>query len=156
MKADISNWDTLIGCMISSTLEYRFRRSSRFVRCEKDPGKDPDFPAVEASNKFSRDSFKVTSAFRENSTHSIITPNPFNSIFFCSSFPKMSFANLMSGAECSTSTNPLNQFTKHVGQDKSVQQDRFVPGVGPNQGMRGDIHISPQDRLVSILEMRLM
>jgi peroxin-5 len=60
----------------------------------------------------------------------------------------MSFSNLMSGAECSTSTNPLNQFSKHVGQDKSLQRDRFVPGVGPNQGMRTDAPMSAQDRKV--------
>jgi hypothetical protein len=64
----------------------------------------------------------------------------------------MSFNNLMSGAECSTSTNPLNQFSKHVGEDKSLQRDRFVPGVGPNQGMRGEVPISAQDRKVGILK----
>lgn len=64
----------------------------------------------------------------------------------------MSFNNLMNGAECSTSANPLSQFSKHVGQDKSLQRDRFVPGIGPNQGMRGDVTpISAQDRKVSIL-----
>jgi peroxin-5 len=57
----------------------------------------------------------------------------------------------MSGAECSTSANPLNQFSKHVGQDKSLQRDRFVPGVGPNQGMRTDAPMSAQDRKVNAI-----
>ena len=60
----------------------------------------------------------------------------------------MSFSNLMSGAECSTSTNPLNQFSKHVGQDKSLQRDRLVPSAGPTQGMRADVPLSAQDRQV--------
>jgi len=64
----------------------------------------------------------------------------------------MSFSKLMSGAECSTSANPLNQFSKHVGQDKSLQRDRFVPGVGPNQGIRTDAPMSAQDRKVAQYE----
>lgn len=76
--------------------------------------------------------------------------NPSSRIYRFSSLI-MSFNNLMSGAECSTSTNPLNQFSKHVGQDKSLQRDRFIPGITPNQGMRGDTPISSQDRKVSIL-----
>jgi hypothetical protein len=55
----------------------------------------------------------------------------------------------MSGAECSTSANPLAQVSKLVGQDKSVQRDRFVPGVGLSQGMRAEAQISAQDRQVS-------
>jgi len=62
----------------------------------------------------------------------------------------MSFSNLMNGAECSTSANPLGQFSKHVGQDKSVQRDRFVPGLGPAQGMRADVPMSAQDRKVCV------
>jgi peroxin-5 len=59
----------------------------------------------------------------------------------------------MSGAECSTSTNPLNQFSKHVGQDKSLQRDRFIPGPGQAQGMRTDIPVSAQDRTVRTAEL---
>jgi len=62
----------------------------------------------------------------------------------------------MSGAECSTSANPLNQFSKHVGQDKSLQRDRFVPGVGPTQGMRADVPMSAQDRQVSVFKSRYL
>ena len=58
----------------------------------------------------------------------------------------------MSGAECSTSSNPLSQFAKHVGQDKSLQRDRFVPGAGPAQGIRGDVPLSVQDRKVWPIE----
>ncbi|KAK9462079.1 uncharacterized protein V1516DRAFT_673687 [Lipomyces oligophaga] len=38
----------------------------------------------------------------------------------------MSFA----GAECSTGRNPLSQFTKHVGEDRSLQRDRVTGQVG--------------------------
>ena len=40
---------------------------------------------------------------------------------------RMSF---LGGAECSTAGNPLNQFTKHVQDDRSLQRDRLV-GQGP-------------------------
>lgn len=39
--------------------------------------------------------------------------------------------SFMGGAECSTAGNPLSQFTKHVGDDKSLQHDRLV-NRGPN------------------------
>lgn len=39
----------------------------------------------------------------------------------------MSFMN--SGAECSTSRNPLSQFTKHTLEDRSHQHERFAPGA---------------------------
>ncbi|CBX95668.1 similar to peroxisomal targeting signal receptor [Plenodomus lingam JN3] len=38
--------------------------------------------------------------------------------------------SFLGGAECSTGANPLNQFTKHVQDDKSLQRDRLV-GRGP-------------------------
>ncbi|KAF2277476.1 TPR-like protein [Westerdykella ornata] len=38
--------------------------------------------------------------------------------------------SFLGGAECSTAANPLSQFTKHVGDDKSLQRDRLV-GRGP-------------------------
>ena len=64
----------------------------------------------------------------------------------------MSFSNLMSGAECSTSANPLSQFSKHVSQDKSLQRDRFVPGTaaGAASGMRADVPLAAQDRTVAL------
>jgi hypothetical protein len=68
----------------------------------------------------------------------------------------MSFSNLMSGAECSTSANPLGQFSKHVGQDKSLQRDRFVPGTAPAGGMRSDVPLSAQDRKVACRYPRCM
>ncbi|ODQ55466.1 TPR-like protein [Saitoella complicata NRRL Y-17804] len=40
----------------------------------------------------------------------------------------MSFSSLLSGAECSTSANPLAQFSKHAAQDTSLQRDRMVGG----------------------------
>ncbi|KAF2662770.1 TPR-like protein [Lophiostoma macrostomum CBS 122681] len=46
--------------------------------------------------------------------------------------------SFLGGAECSTAGNPLNQFTKHVQDDKSLQRDRLV-GRGPGglqEGMR--------------------
>lgn len=46
--------------------------------------------------------------------------------------------SFLGGAECSTAANPLSQFTKHVGDDKSLQRDRLV-GRGPGglqEGMR--------------------
>lgn len=44
--------------------------------------------------------------------------------------------SFMGGAECSTSGNPLSQFTKHVQDDKSLQRDRLV-GRAPGGGMQG-------------------
>ncbi|KAL8828877.1 MAG: hypothetical protein Q9191_002329 [Dirinaria sp. TL-2023a] len=38
--------------------------------------------------------------------------------------------SFLSGPECSTGSNPLSQFTKHVHDDKSLQRDRVV-GSGP-------------------------
>jgi len=32
----------------------------------------------------------------------------------------------LAGPECSTAANPLRQFGKHVGEDKSLQQDRLA------------------------------
>ncbi|KAK7207910.1 peroxisomal targeting signal receptor [Myxozyma melibiosi] len=54
----------------------------------------------------------------------------------------------MSGAECSVGRNPLAQFTKHVGEDRSLQRDRLAGppgGIGssaPGAGMRTE-HIRP-------------
>ncbi|KAJ4420934.1 Peroxisomal membrane signal receptor PTS1 [Neurospora sp. IMI 360204] len=44
--------------------------------------------------------------------------------------------SFMGGAECSTAGNPLSQFTKHVGDDKSLQHDRLV-NRGPNAAVGG-------------------
>lgn len=38
--------------------------------------------------------------------------------------------SFLGGAECSTASNPLSQFTKHVQDDHSLQRDRLV-GQGP-------------------------
>lgn len=38
--------------------------------------------------------------------------------------------SFLGGAECSTGSNPLSQFTKHVQDDKTLQRDRLV-GQGP-------------------------
>jgi peroxin-5 len=46
--------------------------------------------------------------------------------------------SFMGGAECSTSRNPLAQFTKHVEADKSLQRDRLGNDrlVGDRAGLR--------------------
>lgn len=46
----------------------------------------------------------------------------------------MSF--LSGGAECSTSSNPLSQFSKHVQDDNSLQRDRLASGH-PNGAAAG-------------------
>ncbi|KAF1808924.1 TPR-like protein [Eremomyces bilateralis CBS 781.70] len=45
--------------------------------------------------------------------------------------------SFLGGPECSTGSNPLSQFTKHVHDDKSLQRDRLVGrGPGLQEGMR--------------------
>jgi peroxin-5 len=44
--------------------------------------------------------------------------------------------SFLGGPECSTSSNPLSQFTKHVQDDKSLQRDRLVNRGGPAESMR--------------------
>jgi peroxin-5 len=58
----------------------------------------------------------------------------------------MSFMN--GGAECSTSRNPLAQFTKHAGEDRSLQFDRMnAGGAGAMGSMRSDVRtISQEDQ----------
>ena len=49
-------------------------------------------------------------------------------------------------ASCSTGANPLNQFSKHVQDDKSLQRDRLV-GRGPGgmqEGFRSGAVPGPQ------------
>ncbi|KAL9600435.1 MAG: hypothetical protein Q9219_003188 [cf. Caloplaca sp. 3 TL-2023] len=53
----------------------------------------------------------------------------------------------LGGAECSTASNPLSQFTKHVQDDKSLQRDRFT-GAGPRglqESFRSQRNGSSQD-----------
>lgn len=52
--------------------------------------------------------------------------------------------SFLGGAECSTSRNPLAQFTKHVSEDKSLQRDRLGglpagPDVGGLRSMGGEM-----------------
>ncbi|KAK3395711.1 hypothetical protein B0T20DRAFT_43772 [Sordaria brevicollis] len=59
--------------------------------------------------------------------------------------------SFMGGAECSTAGNPLSQFTKHVGDDKSLQHDRLV-NRGPNAvagGFRSTQRGPGQDEMVN-------
>ncbi|KAA8635394.1 hypothetical protein SMACR_00490 [Sordaria macrospora] len=59
--------------------------------------------------------------------------------------------SFMGGAECSTAGNPLSQFTKHVGDDKSLQHDRLV-NRGPNAvagGFRSTNRGPGQDEMVN-------
>ena len=57
--------------------------------------------------------------------------------------------SFLGGAECSTASNPLSQFTKHVQDDKSLQRDRLV-GRGPGgmqEGMRSQAMGGGQDQV---------
>jgi len=57
--------------------------------------------------------------------------------------------SFLGGAECSTASNPLAQFTKHVQDDKSLQRDRLV-GRGPGgmqEGMRSRGMVGVQDQV---------
>lgn len=59
--------------------------------------------------------------------------------------------SILGGAECSTGSNPLSQFTKHVQDDKSLQRDRLV-GQGPSglqPGFRIERDGSSQDNVRS-------
>ena len=42
----------------------------------------------------------------------------------------MAFQSMLSGAECSTSSNTLSQFLKHAQTDRSLQQDGMRPADG--------------------------
>lgn len=57
--------------------------------------------------------------------------------------------SFLGGGECSTAGNPLSQFSKHVGDDKSLQHDRLA-GRGPAGslgGFRSQSHGAPQDEV---------
>ncbi|KAK4172451.1 peroxisomal targeting signal 1 receptor encoded by the pex5 protein [Triangularia setosa] len=59
--------------------------------------------------------------------------------------------SFLGGAECSTAGNPLSQFTKHVGDDKSLQHDRLV-GRGPSNSLGGFRSVgrnTPQDEMMN-------
>lgn len=59
--------------------------------------------------------------------------------------------SFLGGAECSTSSNPLSQFTKHVQDDKSLQRDRLAgPLAGPATGFRSASRAAPQDEVCSL------
>ena len=60
----------------------------------------------------------------------------------------MSFMN--SGAECSTSQNPLSQFTKHASEDRSLQYERVAGGRPPvAMSMRsGSKSLSTEDQQI--------
>ena len=52
----------------------------------------------------------------------------------------MAFQSMLSGAECSTSSNTLSQFLKHAQTDRSLQQDQMQGAhsgmAAPSAGMR--------------------
>ena len=57
--------------------------------------------------------------------------------------------SFMGGPECSTGSNPLAQFTKHTGEDKSLQRDRLA-GQGPpglQEGFRTHQNGRSQDQV---------
>jgi hypothetical protein len=61
--------------------------------------------------------------------------------------------SFLGGAECSTTGNPLRQFTKHVQDDKSLQRDRLT-GRGPGgmqEGMRNQSVAGGQDKVRELL-----
>jgi peroxin-5 len=63
--------------------------------------------------------------------------------------------SFLGGAECSTAGNPLNQFTKHIQGDKSLQRDRLVGnGAGGSQeGFRSRGPGGQQDQVNIVLEV---
>ncbi|KAK7533677.1 hypothetical protein BKA81DRAFT_308213 [Phyllosticta paracitricarpa] len=63
--------------------------------------------------------------------------------------------SFLGGPECSTGSNPLGQFTKHMQDDKSLQRDRLVGRVpGPMQeGMRSQALGNGQDHLTCPMQM---
>ena len=57
--------------------------------------------------------------------------------------------SFLGGAECSTSGNPLTQFTKHVQNDNTLQRDRLV-GRGPGgleEGIRSRVAPNGSDQV---------
>ncbi|KAI8387977.1 uncharacterized protein BYT42DRAFT_558465 [Radiomyces spectabilis] len=55
----------------------------------------------------------------------------------------MSFANMLSGAECSSGANPMAQMLKQFNQDRSLQRDRFG---SPEQGSASTQSIRTEQR----------
>lgn len=60
--------------------------------------------------------------------------------------------SFLGGAECSTTGNPLSQFTKHVQDDKSLQRDRLVGGESARQfeSIRNQRPIGQHDKASTI------
>ena len=58
----------------------------------------------------------------------------------------MSFLN---GPECSTSANPLAQFSKHVQEDKTLQRDRLtsLPSASGFESIRTQRPMGTQDKV---------
>ena len=60
--------------------------------------------------------------------------------------------SFLSGPECSTASNPLSQFTKHVQEDKSLQRDRLM-GLPPGaqfESMRTQRPMGQQDQVCAM------
>lgn len=55
--------------------------------------------------------------------------------------------SLFGGAECSTSRNPLAQFTKHAGEDRSLQRPGFS-NQSQQHGLREEHHMNQRDQQV--------
>lgn len=59
--------------------------------------------------------------------------------------------SFLGGAECSTGSNPLAQFSKVGQQDTSLQRDRLVGrGPGMQEGMRSQVAGPGQDNVGSL------
>ncbi|KAG6335580.1 hypothetical protein ID866_3520 [Astraeus odoratus] len=56
----------------------------------------------------------------------------------------MSLQSLVSGAECSVTSNPLSQVLKHTEGDRSLQQLQHLPGTTPAQASERDIAMARQ------------
>lgn len=54
------------------------------------------------------------------------------------------------GAECSTSRNPLSQFTKHTNEDRSLQRPGLNQHINGPGAIREETRMNEHDQQVSI------
>ncbi|KAH3674496.1 hypothetical protein WICMUC_003334 [Wickerhamomyces mucosus] len=54
--------------------------------------------------------------------------------------------SLFGGAECSTASNPLSQFTKHASEDRTLQHRNNVQGIRGQMNVRDEIAMNQQDQ----------
>ncbi len=65
--------------------------------------------------------------------------------------------SLLGGAECSTASNPLSQFSKHVHDDQSQYLERLTGprADGASQSIRGNAPVGEQDAVSETLSYHL-